>query len=62
MGFGFNWAPPSVLVDVLGARTTIQLLEAQQLPVPAVLKQAASHPEERMFREPNVNIGRFFVG
>jgi 3-hydroxyacyl-CoA dehydrogenase len=62
MGFGFNWAPPSVLVDVLGVATTIRLLETYHLPVPPVLQQAASHPEQRLFREPNVNIGRFFVG
>ena len=27
MGFGFNWAPPSVLVDAIGARRTVALLE-----------------------------------
>jgi 3-hydroxyacyl-CoA dehydrogenase len=62
MGFGFNWAPPTVLVDMLGVRTTIRLLEAQHLPVPRVLQQAARHPDEPMFREPHVNIGRFFAG
>lgn len=61
MGFGFNWAPPTVLVDVLGVTTTIGLLEAQRLPVPPALQQAAKHPHERMFREPHVNIGRFFA-
>ncbi|MFQ5667042.1 MAG: 3-hydroxyacyl-CoA dehydrogenase family protein [Candidatus Binatia bacterium] len=62
MGFGFNWAPPTVLVDVLGIRRTIALLEKQKLPVPPVLERAAQHPHERMFREPYVNIGRFFAG
>jgi len=62
MGFGFNWAPPTVLVDVIGVKTTIGLLEKYGLPVPHVLAQAAKHPHERMFREPNVNIGRFFAG
>jgi len=62
MGFGFNWAPPTVLVDVLGVPTTIGLLEKQKLPVPRVLQQAAQHPTERMFRERHVNIGRFFAG
>ena len=27
MGFGFNWAPPSVLVDAIGARRTSASLE-----------------------------------
>jgi len=60
MGFGFNWAPPTVLVDVVGVKPTIQQLEKYGLPVPPVLKQAAQRPNERLFREPNVNVGRFF--
>src|SRR5262249_15591866 len=35
MGFGFNWAPPSVLVDAIGARRTVRELERARLPVPA---------------------------
>ena len=62
MGFGFNWAPPTVLVDVIGIPTTIRLLEAERLPVPPVLKRAAERPNEPMFREPHVNVGRFFAG
>jgi hypothetical protein len=62
MGFGFNWAPPSVLVDVMGVPTTLRLLEAERLPVPAVLRRAAQHPKEPLFREPHVNVGRFFAG
>jgi hypothetical protein len=41
MGFGFNWAPPSVLVDAIGAPRTIELLDKEQLPVPAVVAHAA---------------------
>jgi 3-hydroxyacyl-CoA dehydrogenase len=62
MGFGFNWAPPTVLVDVLGISTTISLLEKYKLPVPRVLQEGTQHPNERLFREANVNIGRFFAG
>jgi 3-hydroxyacyl-CoA dehydrogenase len=62
MGFGFNWAPPTVLVDMLGIPNTIALLEKSKLPVPRVLQQAAQRPGERMFRERHVNIGRFFAG
>jgi len=61
MGFGFNWAPPTVLVDVLGVKTTISLLEKYKLAVPPVLREAAKRPDERLFREPHVNIGRFFA-
>jgi len=61
MGFGFNWAPPTVLVDTLGVKTTIGLLEKERLPVPVVLQQAAGRPDERLFRESNVNVGRFFA-
>ena len=61
MGFGFNWAPPTVLVDVFGVKQTIAALERAKLPVPEVLTRQKSS-SERMFREPNVDIGRFFVG
>jgi 3-hydroxyacyl-CoA dehydrogenase len=60
MGFGFNWAPPSVLVDVMGLDETRRAMEKCGLAVPAVLRQAKAG--ERLFRQPNVNIGRFFAG
>ncbi|HSN27373.1 MAG TPA: hypothetical protein VLT45_13860, partial [Kofleriaceae bacterium] len=41
MGFGFNWAPPSVLVDAIGAARTIDLLDREGLLVPPVLAEAA---------------------
>lgn len=62
MGFGFNWAPPTVLVDLLGADTAVRLLKECDLPVPAVVERAAKEPSQRLFQEPNVNIGRFFAG
>jgi 3-hydroxyacyl-CoA dehydrogenase len=60
MGFGFNWAPPSVLVDAIGAARTIGLLEREQLPVPAVIAEAARH-QRPLFDVPAVDSGRFFV-
>ena len=60
MGFGFNWAPPSVLVDAIGAARTIALLEAEQLPVPPAIAEAASAGVP-LFAEPAVDSGRFFV-
>jgi 3-hydroxyacyl-CoA dehydrogenase len=62
MGFGFNWAPPTVLVDLIGVRATIDLLGRHELPVPQVLQRAAARPDEPLFREAHVNVGRFFSG
>jgi 3-hydroxyacyl-CoA dehydrogenase len=60
MGFGFNWAPPSVLVDAIGPSRTITLLEQAKLPVPHVVREAASH-QRPLFNEPAVDSSRFFV-
>jgi 3-hydroxyacyl-CoA dehydrogenase len=59
MGTGFNWAPPSVLVDALTPKGAIALIEGAKLPVPAALR--ALKPGERMFRHATINPGRFFV-
>jgi len=59
MGFGFNWVPPTVLADVIGVKETARAIERCGLPVPKVLAHAK--PDERLFREANVNIGRFFA-
>lgn len=59
MGFGFNWAPPTVLVDVTGLKESIAAIEKAGLQVPEVLKKAKAG--ERLFREPHVNVGRFFA-
>jgi 3-hydroxyacyl-CoA dehydrogenase len=59
MGFGFNWAPPTVLVDVVGLKETIKAIERCGLSVPKVLTHAKAG--EALFREPNVNVGRFFA-
>jgi 3-hydroxyacyl-CoA dehydrogenase len=60
MGFGFNWAPPSVLVDAIGPTRTITMLERAKLPVPRSIVEAASH-QRAMFNEPSVDSARFFV-
>jgi 3-hydroxyacyl-CoA dehydrogenase len=59
MGFGFNWAPPSVLVDAIGARRTVTLLERAKLRVPRVIIAAAER-NQNLFDEPAVDRGRFF--
>lgn len=58
MGFGFNWAPPTVLVDIVGVAEIRKAIEKYGLPLPKVL--AAAKPGEPMFREKFVNVGRFF--
>ena len=59
MGQGFNWAPPSVLVDTIGLAQTIGMLEKSGVPVPAILANAA--PGTRFFNHPTINVGKFFV-
>ena len=63
MGTGFNWAPPSVLVDTMGgAATAVGMIEKAGLPVPAILEEAARSGEpKRFFDDPRINTGRFFV-
>ena len=62
MGFGFNWAPPSVLVDTIGLKETIGMIEKAKLPVPKILSDAAkSGSPKRFYTSPFGNIGRYFV-
>jgi 3-hydroxyacyl-CoA dehydrogenase len=61
MGFGFNWAPPSVLVDTIGLRETIAMIEAAKLPVPKLLAEATKSPPARFYTNPAGNVGRYFV-
>ena len=59
MGYGFNWAPPSVLVDTIGLKPTIQMIEKAGLPVPPALANAQEGTT--FFDDPQVNVGKFFV-
>jgi 3-hydroxyacyl-CoA dehydrogenase len=59
MGFGFNWAPATVLADVMGIKPTIAAIEKAGLPVPKVL--ASAKPDQRLFKVPGVNVGRVFA-
>jgi 3-hydroxyacyl-CoA dehydrogenase len=63
MGMGFNWAPPSVLVDTMGgAAVAVDMIEKAGLPVPANLDEAAKTGEpKRFFDNPRINVGKFFV-
>ncbi|MFN7956096.1 MAG: 3-hydroxyacyl-CoA dehydrogenase family protein [bacterium] len=62
MGFGFNWAPPTVLADAMGVSETIAAIEKAGLPVPKVLTDHAAAGGGKLFREKFVDVGRFFVG
>jgi 3-hydroxyacyl-CoA dehydrogenase len=62
MGAGFNWAPPSVLVDTMGVPAAIQMLEEASVPVPEALSKAAASGEpEKFFTHPTLNVGKYFV-
>ena len=60
MGTGFNWAPPSVLVDALTPAGAIALIDGAGLPVPQNLRGAAQSGA-RLFRHATITPGRFFV-
>ena len=63
MTAGFNWAPPSGLVDLIGPERTIKAMEQHDIPVPPLL-QAAARGEVRtpLFNLPFVTPGRYFAG
>ncbi len=58
MGMGFNWAPPSVLVDLIGLENTCRMLDRCGIEIPLLLQNA--EPDKPFFNEP-INIGKFFV-
>jgi len=62
MGFGFNWAPPTVLTDLMGVNETIAAIDKAGLQVPKVLTEHAAKGGGKLFRERYVDVGRFFVG
>ncbi|MBF0237587.1 MAG: 3-hydroxyacyl-CoA dehydrogenase family protein [SAR324 cluster bacterium] len=62
MGMGFNWAPPSVLVDTIGLKETVAMMEKAKVLVPLALSKALSKNSKKpFFNHPQVNIGKFFV-
>jgi 3-hydroxyacyl-CoA dehydrogenase len=62
MGMGFNWAPPSVLVDTMGPAAAVAMIEEAGLEVPAALVEAAgSKSPAPFFQHSQINRGRFFV-
>jgi 3-hydroxyacyl-CoA dehydrogenase len=61
MSYGFNWAPPTAIVDLIGAKKTVAMLEQLKLTVPATVEQAASRGD-KMFSGGVLEYGRTFVG
>jgi len=62
MGMGFNAAPPSVLVDAIGAQGVVEMIDEAGLSIPEALSDAArTGKPERFFNHTRINIGRFFV-
>lgn len=63
MSAGFNWAPPSALVDLIGAERTQRALEQYGLPVPELVRAAArGEVPAPLFNLPFVAAGRYFSG
>jgi len=63
MTAGFNWAPPSAYVDMIGYGETRALLERYDLPVPKVIEAAARGDlPTPLFNLPFVSPGRYFSG
>ncbi len=60
MAFGFNWAPPGMLVDAIGAKRAIELLEQAQLAVPPAIFEAA-RTGRPIFDEPAIEPSKFFI-
>jgi 3-hydroxyacyl-CoA dehydrogenase len=61
MSYGFNWAPPTAIVDLLGTKNTVAMLQKLKLPVPATVEQAAAR-SAKMFAGGVLEYGRTFVG
>jgi len=61
MSYGFNWAPPTAIVDLIGVRETIKMLSDLKLAVPAALEQAARE-NAKMFQGGVLEYGRTLVG
>ncbi len=61
MSFGFNWAPPCAIVDLLGARKSVELFKRHGLVVPSVVEKAAANGG-KLFHGGALQYGRTFVG
>jgi len=62
MGLGFNWAPPSVLVDTIGPEATARMMEEAGVPVPRAIDEARrTRVPVRFHERRELAPGRYFV-
>jgi 3-hydroxyacyl-CoA dehydrogenase len=61
MSHGFNWAPPSVLVDLMGAGASVELLRRYELKVPPIVERAAAEGR-KLYAGSVLEVGRTFIG
>ncbi len=61
MSYGFNWAPPSVIVDLIGAKKIIEMFGRYHLMVPPVVEKAAGNGG-KLYRGGMLDYGRTLVG
>ncbi len=61
MSYGFNWAPPCAIVDLIGPRETAAMLARYVLPLPSAIEQAA-RDGAKLFAGGVLEYGRTFAG
>ncbi len=59
MSYGFNWAPPSIFVDLWGPRETLEMMSRYRLKAPRVVEGAASK-KKSLYVGNILNFGRTF--
>jgi len=61
MSYGFNWVPPTVVVDLIGAKNILKLITHYKLTVPPVVEKAASNGD-KLYSGTMLDYGRTLVG
>jgi 3-hydroxyacyl-CoA dehydrogenase len=61
MSYGFNWVPPTVIVDLIGAKNIVKLITHYKLTVPPVVEKAASNGD-KLYSGTMLDYGRTLVG
>jgi 3-hydroxyacyl-CoA dehydrogenase len=62
MAAGFNWAPPSALVDLIGLQRVVKMIADAGLVVPGLLQERLDRGDSApLFHDPALSIGRYCV-
>ena len=61
MSFGFNWAPPTAIVDLIGLKHIVPMLARYNLKVPPVVEKAAANGG-KLYKGGMLDYGRTLVG